>query len=422
MSTSPTPYTPPRIVRKLLIRTVIALIAAVALLLGLRWWQDYSRDPSRMATADTRDSLAAVKFESSGQQAVVFDGKGNELKSPEFHEGNMERDLAWSPSGHHLYYVSDRENGTFQVFRWRPVSGGESEARTTGTRGKSNPTFPGNDPDDGTLLIAIGGTVQRLDPTRRTTKQLLPPPGSDVAQAQDDEGGAGGSTSPFAAAYGQLGESFRVARYIPSKHAIVAVMRRERGEALIMQSEVKLGEKPEPPKPLIAGDHIDFDVTAQGAILFSVTNFQWLGPIPAEFIKNGKATVPYKHGIGIIDTEKGFVPITLSKSDKDAFSQVTLSPDGSRFMVVYGSYDGTNLNPSGLYIAPLQPNGLAGGALVAKGEIYEPTWHPSGKKIAFARRQKGERSIIVMNDDGFGEKNLTEGKGNYGTPKFSPQK
>ena len=71
---------------------------------------------------------------------------------------------------------------------------------------------------------------------------------------------------------------------------------------------------------------------------------------------------------------------------------------------------------------PLQPNGGSAGAPIAKGTIYEPSWSPAGDKIVFARREvDGKRSIFSINKDGTGERKISDGKGNYGFPKFSPQ-
>jgi hypothetical protein len=416
----PTDETQPKIVHRLAVRTLVAVVALGGLFYGLRAWREYSKDPGRVGFAKTTDAIAAIELLDNGQQAVIIQPNGEIVRSPDYAPGNTERDLCWQPDGSRLFYVSDREKGTPQVFRWKPIPGGESEPRTIGTRGKSYPSFaPGDTEDD--LLITSGGVVLELDPVNQHTRQVLPPIANGVVQSTEEEGGGG--TSQFSGAYGRLGESFGMARYLPGREYVAAIMRRDRGDVLIVQSLVLTNGKLRPPMPVAAGDRVEFTIAADGTVVYSVQNFQWPDQAPAEFVKNGRITTPFKHYVGMYHPGKDPVPpIAVSPDAESAFGSLAVSPDSSRVLIVLGRYQDSNFTPTGLVVCPLQPGGVQGLARLVPGEVFDPAWHPSGKKIAYVKRDGDKRSIYTANDDGSSETNLTGGKGDFSHPVFSPQK
>jgi hypothetical protein len=417
--TTPDSKAQPKIVHRLAIRTLLAVVVLGALFLGLRAWRDYSRDPNRFGQVSTAGDIAAIEYLDNGQQAVVIKSDGQILRSPGFETGNTERDLVWQPDGNRLYYVSDRKDSVFQVYRWRPVPGGESEDRTIGSRGKGSLTFPPDEAQPNELLLCSGGIVLELDPERKTTRQILPPVSNEIAVSSDEEGGGG--TSQFAGVYGRLGESFAIAQYLPEGKGVAAVMRRDQGEVLIVQVFPKAGEKLQPPIPVIAGNKVYFALAPDGTLIYSVQDFQWPLNPPEEAIVDGKVTVPFRHGLGIyrpgVPPEP---PIAVSPGPEYAFGPVSLSPDGSRLLVTVGKYADTGLTPDTLVIMPAKSEGGAAGAPLLRGEIYEPSWHPDGRHIAYVKRVDGKRQIYTARDDGAEEKLVTP-EGSFGTPEFSPQ-
>ena len=48
--------------------------------------------------------------------------------------------------------------------------------------------------------------------------------------------------------------------------------------------------------------------------------------------------------------------------------------------------------------------------------IFDPTWSPDGRKIAFVSDRAGKGEIYVMNADGSGKRRLTRN----GAPDFGP--
>ncbi len=426
--------TQPKIYHKLVLRTLILVLALGGLFLGFQYYEGTKGDLGGMAKSDTVGLIAALHYLNEGAETVIFKPDGKMVKDAGYKPGSTDRDLTWRPDGNFLFFVSDRIDQTVQVFRWSPGQA-SSEARTIGTRGRSNPSFSVEDlPDaDTTALITSGGFVLEFNPKDRSTRQVLPPLSREITQGgSDDEKGA---DSQFSGIYGKLGSSFKLAKWCKNKRWIAGVMKRDSGEILVLQDmtlavvkgpDGKDVETFKPPIPIVAGDHIELAVNPKsGDVVYAVQGFAFPDPdkIPAQFVKGNKITVPFHHGIFTIDPEKGGEPpIIASQDDKMSFGSIAVSPDGSTLVATVGPYGDTSHQPKGLVTMPARSGGGSAGAPLVKGEIYEPSWAPASDKLVFARREAdGKRSIFQINRDGTGERKISDGKDNYGYPRFSPQ-
>jgi hypothetical protein len=413
--------TQPRVLHKLVLRTLILVLALGALFLGFRWYQFYAGDPGGQGAANTAGMIAAIQMHEDGQEVVLFDEDGNIHRAPGWREGRTDREPAWLPSGNRLFFVSDRNGDNFDLYRWNPARDREPEQRTTGSRSRSNPDF-GPDPQPDTsaeALITSGGFVLRFDPREMRTRQVLPPVDKNFAQrsAAPDEGAA----SQFSGVYSKLGRSFRQAKWTKDRAFIVAIMRREEGEVLVLQNMT--GEL-QPPAPIVAGDRIDMDVDrATGQIVFAVRGFRFLeDQLPPDAVAAGKIERPFENALFVLDpAEKQPKPLAVSQ-DAVAFASPAFSPNGDRVAFVLGEVgEQGDLRPQALALAPVGPG--AGQPLrLAEGEIFEPSWSPDGERVAFVRRGvDGKRNIHVIHRDGSRERNLSGGRGNFARPLFSPQ-
>lgn len=418
----PVSQSEPKIVQKLAIRTLVAVLALGGLFVGLRSFLGYNRDPGQFGSVDTKSMIAAIEFNRDGQQAVVIRPDGSILKSPDYKAGQTDRDIVWQPDGGRVYYVSDRQDQTYQIFRWRPSEGGESEPRTIGSRGKSYPSFAPDAEKHENFLIASMGTILELDPVERKTHQVLPPVMNEVPQGTSDEEGGGGA-SLFHALYGELGDSFARAQFLPGANQVVAVMRGNRGEVLVLQDLAPQGGgKLKRPEPIAAGERIEFSVSKDGTIVFSIQNFTFpTDEAEQQARQSGQTKPPYRHAVAMYSPakkERGL--LIASDADTQAFGQPAISPDGTRVLFIGGKFDGTNLDPQGLLIKsisdPLPPSP------VVMGQVFEPSWSPDGNRIAYVKREGGKRAIFTANADGTDEKNLTGDKGDFSHPLFSPQR
>lgn len=424
MSTpQPSPVDQPKIVQTLLRRTLIVLLAFAAIWGGLRWMQ--SRNGDFDNGGDSTGMIAAVRLEKDGQQVVLIKPGGKVVGTTSWKDGVTDREPVWSPDGKFLYFCSDRKDNTFNVFRWNPQSD-DAQTRTAKNGSRSNPTFAPGQSDDKPLIV-VGGFVRELDPSTGKAQQILPPVNAEIAQAgSGDETGTEGSLS----VYGALGKSFRIARYLPGKSLVVAVMRRDEGESLILQSMTPdaNGKLPKP-LPVVAGEHVDFDIDpTNGNVVFTVQDFRWIDPAaaPEAFRKNGHLTVPFRNMVGLLDparTQQSVIAPTANpapSNDPAGWAAPRVSPDGSKLLLVGGMVDESGLRPQELLSLPLKPGGIAQASSLTKGEVYEPSWSVDAKRIVYAKRTGGRRDLFTMNADGTEEKSLTNGQGDFTNPLFSP--
>ena len=267
----------------------------------------------------------------------------------------------------------------------------------------------------------LGGFVRELDPATGKAQQILPPVNAEIAQSgAGDEEGTEGSLS----VYGALGKSFRIARYLPGKGSIVAVLRRDEGESLVFQDMTPgaNGKLPKP-RPVAAGDHVDFDIDpTSGTVAFTVQNFRWPDPAaaPEQFRKNGRITVPFRNMVGLLDAKGQESIVGAAPDDRAAFGSPRVSPDGTRLLLVQGPIDESGLRPKALLTLPLRAGGIGQASPLAQGEVYEPSWSPDSKRIAYAKRVGGKRDLFTITAEGSDEKSLTNGKGDFASPLFSP--
>ena len=419
---NPTPPPPdgaaqPKIVQTLLKRTAGVLVAFALLFGGLRYVQNQKGDFDR--GGESKGMVAAIRLERDGQQAVLIRPDGKIVGTSSWKPGVTDREPVWSPDGRFLFFCSDRKDNTFNVFRWNPQSD-DAQKRTEPGGSRANPTFAPGQTDDLPLIVS-GGFVRELDPQTGKTPQVLPPVDAEIAQTASDENGSG--TEGSLSVYGGLGKSFRIARYLPGKEAIAAVLRREEGEILVVQSLVPVGGKVPRPKPVVAGDHIDFDLDpTSGTLVYAVQGFRWpdKDQVPPQFRVGNRVTTPFRNALGMVDSKGGGGLIGASSSDAAAFASPRVSPDGARFLVVQGGLVDGALRPQGLLTVPLRPAGLSGGSPLVKGEVYEPSWSLDGKRLAYAKRAGGKRDVYLMDADGTNETNLTKGQGEFSTPLISP--
>jgi hypothetical protein len=412
----------PKVVQKLVVRTLIFVLALGALMYGIRWYRDNRQDMSAGETADTAGWICAVQYNDDGQEVVAIKPDLTIQHVSGWHAGATDRDAVWEPAGNFLFFVSDRLQNTFHVFRWNPTKT-EALQRTIGARGRSNPSFPlHGDPNSQDMLLTSGGNVMNFDPIQQQQTQVLPPTPKEITTKEGDEGG--GAQSQFSAMYSSIGDSFRIARYCGGDDCIAAIMKRDDGEILIIQNLAQKNGQFDPPTPIAAGEHIDMDINPKnGHVLFAVMGFQFPGPPPPEMIKNGKAIKPFRHYIADFDPKlMGQIIIAASPDDKAAFSSVAVRPDGQSFVAVAGPYQDMNVVHRVLLSGPIKANAGSELKAIMQGEIFEPSWNPAGDKLAYAKRDTdGKRSIFTAHADGSSERNNSGGKGNFGFPKFSPQ-
>lgn len=383
--------------------------------------------------------IAALKESEDGEQAVLISPTGAVNLSPDYSEGVNDQAPVWTRDGNRVYFSSDRDEES-HVYRWNEPRNAV-ERMTIDKRTKSGVVFDAADPNatDPTCLVISGGTVIVLDPTKKLSRQILPP-GKASSEGTEEQG----ATTQFEQIYTGIGTSVRQARWSRDREYLLVVMRREDGEILIAQ---KMGKVPrpvdatdlyrvdfsKPPIAIVAGDRIDFDVSPlDGLVVFTCMGFQFPDPkmIPPEMKENGKIKLPFRHVLGIYrpgdggmyepsQTAQSFV--ALGPDDEFCFASPKISPDGAEFVAVVGKYEGSGLmQPNNLVLMPFTPRGGEKAVtLSSAGNISDPSWHPNGQTILFVSRVDGKRAIFSVNRDRSGLKRISP-EGNFRAPSYSP--
>ncbi len=422
--------TQPKNLRKMISRSAILALVVACLIYGYQFYGQWSRDIDMPAENHTVGFIASTQMLDDGSKVVLFKPDGTMVESPEYKAGYSDKDPVWRPDGNRLFFISDRVENAQNIFRWN-IDAAHLSRKTYNSRSKGNLSFlPNSSPNaNKKALVISGGFVLEFNPVTATTQQVLPPVAKDRV-ATDDQSGAAGQ---FDTAYQKLGMSFKEARWTPDEKFVVAIMRREIGETLMLQEL----NSTNPPIPLVAGDKVEFDIDpVTGKILFLVLNFRLFDEQnpPSEYIKGGKLVLPFRHMIAMVDPAKMSSPQTAneattvmiqSKSDDNAFHRLSISPDGSMFMIVDGRLDMTRgqVEPRTLVVMPFTENAASAPTPIVQDKIYEPAWSPDSNKIVFIKyNEKDQRAIWTINRDGSEMKSVSKDLGDFSFPRFSPQK
>lgn len=405
-------------------RLAIGLFA-IAILLGLfQYLRHVGPDPD-FGSVDTEGQIAAIQVLDDGSQAVIFEADGTKKASPDRREGRSDRELAWRADGNRLYLISDRDHEGFQLYRWN--SGSQRIDRQMAGRRSVGNLFV--DPATGRVLVTGGGFVLEFEPKEKTLRQVLPPIASRNGRAMTAEGGAG---DQFEAMYRKFGQSFREARLAGDGEWIVAIVRNEAGhEVLVAQRMSPVQDQNtklwslEPPMPLISGDRVDFDVSKDGTVVFTVQRFRFVDPsdVPPEFIKEGKAVPPYRHAVIALklDQRGDPAPLGVSVEDAFAFGRPKLDPAGTTVALEVGAYDmTTGLQVKALIAAPVATGGVNEAVLLAQTG-REASWSPDGERVAYVAPTAEGRAVYVVRREGGEPRRISTGPGTYARPAFSPQ-
>lgn len=407
----------PLITRNMTLRFAIGLLLIAGLIFGYRWFLERGSDYAGLAKPDTRDWIAAIETQpDGGSRVVILKPNGDLERSGSWSEGSHDRDPAWKPDGYWLFFSSDRPiqgKRAFNIYRWT-VGNAVIEAKTQGTISRSDPSYSPDDLEE--VMMVSGGNVWSLNPKDLTGQKLMPYDRSRNVKNMDASDSTGDESNNL---------RIRKARWGKDQAHIVAIQRRDTGEALIVQPMTG-PENMRVPLTVAAADRIDFDIDrTTGQIYYSLQGFQWVNPedIPEEFIKNGRAVKPFANALLVFDPVKQTPPVVLvtSKDAGQAFGDVRISPDGSLLAVVSGQMADGILVPNvlaALHIGHPEQSP----SVYARGEVSDPSWSPDGTRLAYVKREGPRKNLYVARVDGTEERIVSDGEHSYSSPVFSPQR
>lgn len=409
---------------RLLLRIAVVLLFLAGAILALQFLLRVRQDPDILPGVST-GMIAALEYVDDGARVVIFDEKGTKTELPGWTAGVTDEAPVWRPDGQRLFFTSDRDEKTFQIFRWRP-GGGEPEIRSVGSRSKGTPRF---DPDPNAFanesaLITSGGFVLEFNPRDGSTRQVLPPPTGAGDLGQTEEGGSGDQFGMF---YSRIGESFIDARFAQDRRFVVGTMRRENGTVLVVQDfEPDAQGNLKPPSAVFAGENVWFDVSSQGWVVATIHFFQFVDPdnIPEEFIVDNRPKAPFKHGLILFNpAEADSLRLVFATEDREQIPGTPVfSPDGSRVAIPVGKMgEDDQWTPSDLAVFGTVSNPPVVTRLVRDATVRDVSWMPDGANVLFVKEIEGRGTIQKINLDSGNVSPLTQAAGDFGFPIASPQ-
>ena len=429
---APDSHVQPLMNRRLVKRGIIGAVAIITILVVIFIVQSV-RDVDLPAHADTVGYIAAIQQMPNGSQVVLIQPDGTVIPSKGYHDGENDRDPVWRPDGNRLFFTSDRDpqqgaaGRQVNLYRWNPAS--NKIERRTATQGSYQNLLYSLSDSKGHGLVALGGNIVEFDPITGDTAPVLPPAAKNDASTGGEEGRKSTIENSF---FNQYGTSFKAAEWFADQKYIVAIMKGDEGETLLLQDMTPVQGQLKPPIALGSGDHVDMDLNRKdGRIIFALQGFKIterdIKNIPPEYIKNGKVTPPYRHMVGLLDPKSiaagpaGIMaPVVQTPNDQNVFGAPIFSPDGSTVVVTYGVYKESEMQMKGLVSMPARAGGGEAPSFIHKGAVTGMSFSGNGSQIAYSQRERdGRETVHVMSSDGQNDK--VAAAGNFTQPRFSPQ-
>jgi dipeptidyl aminopeptidase/acylaminoacyl peptidase len=410
------------------VRTGIVGLVAAALIAGAVYLRSRPQGLpiADIPPVDTQGYIAALMEQDGKSRAVVILPDGT-IKEAPGDENASDHEVAWKPDGRRIVFASNRTSGgSFQIFEWTPDRDSEPVQLTPNGGSRQNPWFSAGGAE---FIYASGGDLMATTYPQLRSRRIMPP--SEGPEGRETESGehvhAPGEehdhdlVTTVWTTFSQAIEGEAFSRGFLDGDMLLAQYTTSRGETVILQDLDPADENEAVPQAPLAGSALDFSFHRDsGKAVVAIVDFRFptVKDIPREAIgPDGKVKVPFVNALFAIGLrDKSVFPIFLSPDDGQTLMSPAISPDGNQVAFVIMEKSGGVKRVTGMLVAPIREGGVQEAQRITEGEISSPSWSPDGRTLVFGR----DGDVWTIGADGQGEKNLTNGKGRFSVPQFSP--
>jgi hypothetical protein len=410
------------------VRTGIVGVVLVSLVAGAIYLRNRPQGLpiADIPPVDSKGFIAAIMEKDGAGRVVVILPDGTIRAAPGDGAVN-DREITWKPDGRRVVFTSNRtQRGSIQVFEWTPDRGGEPIQLTPGGASRQNPWFAA---DGAEIYYASGGDLMATAYPQLRTRRIMPPSeGPEGVQSEEGEHvHAPGDEhehdllSSVWTTYSQAIEGEAFTKGFVDGDTLLAQYSTARAQTILLIDLQPANQSEATPQAALGAAALDVAFNSKtGKAVISVMDFRFpnLAEVPPEAIgPDGKVQPPFYNALfGLELRTKKIYPIFLSKDDSQTLMAPAISPDGNLVaFTIMEKVDGVK-RVTGMLVTEIREGGVQNARHIAKGEISSPSWSPDGGTLAFVRNG----DIWTISVDGTGEKNLTNGKGRFSSPLFSP--
>ena len=412
------------------VRTAIVGVVLAALVAGAVYLRSRPQGLpiADFPAVDSKGIIAALMEKDGNTRVVAISLDGAIREAPG--QGNIQdRELAWKPDGRRVVFASNRsERGSIQIFEWIPDRDSDPIQLTPDGASRQNPVFNSG---GGEFIYASGGDLMATTYPQLRTRRVMPP--SEGPEGQENEEGehvhAPGDThdhdllSSVWTSYSQSIEGEAFSKGFIDGDTLLAQYSTARAQTVLLIDLAPANQAEATPQATLGGTALDIAFhVGLGRAVVAVIDFRFpnLAEVPKEAIgPDGRVKEPFKNAMFGIDLrDRKIFPIFISVDDNQTIISPAISPDGKNVAFVIMEKVSGAKRVTGMLVTDISEGGIRNAKQVAKGVISSPSWSPDGQMLTFIR----DDDVWTIGVDGSGEKNLTNGKGRFSNPLFSPMR